>query len=86
MAATWKEADPGVEPRFSRGAFSWSNHTSDLTVKVNSAKLTSTSLPISVTCPVYRNITEEESSLGVGLKRIYTSSESSECHAHEPET
>ena len=44
------------------------------------------SLPISVTWPVYRNVKDEESSLGIGLKGIYISSVSSEWHAHELKT
>ena len=43
-------------------------------------------LPMSVTWPVCTNVNAEESSLGVGLKRIYISSVSSERHAHEPKT
>ena len=31
-------------------------------------------MPISVTRPIYRNINNEESSLGIGLKRMYISS------------
>ena len=42
--------------------------------------------PFSVTWPVYRNISAGESSLGVGLKRIYISSVRLEWHAHEPKT
>ena len=30
-------------------------------------------LSVSVTWPVYRNVNDEESSLGVGLKKIYVS-------------
>ena len=41
-------------------------------------------LPISVTWPVYRDGSDEESCSGVSLERIYISSVSSECHAHEP--
>ena len=35
-------------------------------------------LPVSVTWPVYRNVKDEDSSLGIGLKGMYTSSVSLE--------
>ena len=30
--------------------------------------------PVSVSCPVYRNVSDEESSFGIGLKGMYISS------------
>ena len=35
-------------------------------------------LPVSVNCPVYRNVNDEESSFGIGLNGIYSFSVSSE--------
>ena len=43
-------------------------------------------LQISITWPVYRNINDKQSSLGVGLKGIYISSVSSEWYTHELKT
>ena len=43
-------------------------------------------LPISVTWPVYRTVNDKESSLGIGLKGILDSSESSEWPSYEPKT
>ena len=36
--------------------------------------------------PVYRNVNDKETSLGISLKGIYISSVSSEWHSHEPKT
>ena len=41
-------------------------------------------LPISVTWLVHRNVSDEESSFGTGLKGMYTSSVSLEWRSHEP--